>query len=248
MMRKPALRLEVRLALLAAFSAALLPAAGRAAPKKDPFEGLKVRSKEYVVRRNPEAEEFSGNVHYEQRNRELKSDWAILERAKGRFHAKGSVWTRSRLESGDVIEARGHEARHDAATGKGSLLPREGGLVRFEHKGGPTANAPQGAEDEGTAKSMWWNEKESEVRLRGDVRMWGTEGRFWADEARYQHDARLLTLTGRRPVLSRKEPTWTGAIQADEIRGYQGRQRLEAQGKVQGWIYFKEKDKALKKR
>jgi hypothetical protein len=82
---------------------------------------------------------------------------------------------------------------------------------------------------------------------------WGPRVDFWADEADYaQEPARVLTLSGGRPVLHKIDEDQSSALKADRIVAFEDSRRVVATGKVKGWIVFKEDskpaDKSAKKR
>jgi len=210
----------------------LLPAPAR--PEKgDPLAGTVVRSKEYVVRRSPhKVEEFIGDVYYRNGNRQIRSDHATFDHQSKIWRARGHVQGLLRLKDGTPIQLWGEEAEHNMATERGWIREKDREHpVRFEH-------GEQALKDEGVARRLEWDEKASRAWARGDVHVWGERGEAWAETAEYQHDRRLLTFTGRRPVIVHHEPKWSGALQAEQIRAIEGERRLQGDGKVQGWIVF----------
>ena len=52
-----------------------------------------------------------------------------------------------------------------------------------------------------------------------------------------------LTLNGGRPVLRKVEGEWTTALKADEVVATESPRRIEARGRVQGWMIFKDRAK-----
>ncbi len=248
----------------AAMLTLLAGAAFAAEPSKPKLAGAVVRSKEYVVRREPKREEeFIGDVSYRQRGREFYSDWALRqepERWKARGHVR-IVWKR---EDGTVSRAWGERAIYDGISEKGSLFPKEGELLRFE-RALPAVAMPE----YGNSRQLHYDGKSQTGRLEGDVHLWGPTGECegdlvslstaskvcwaaaWAERADYEHESGISTLTGRRPVVTAigrtaKGDPWSGALQGDRIRGHSS--RLKADGDVQGWVVFVQDEKRKKRK
>ncbi len=90
---------------------------------------------------------------------------------------------------------------------------------------------------------------ESWASLSGRARVWGPRLQAWADTARYEPPAKKLTLRGGRPVARKvdEDGGWTTALKADEIDAIDSPRRLEARGKVKGWLVFKDEKKLTEK-
>jgi hypothetical protein len=67
----------------------------------------------------------------------------------------------------------------------------------------------------------------------------------WSDQARWDRLNHTLNLIGGRPVLRKvdEEGGWTTALKADAIEASHQPRRIEAHGKVVGWIIFKDAQK-----
>ena len=64
-----------------------------------------------------------------------------------------------------------------------------------------------------------------------------------ADEALYEKGEGRLTLNGGRPVLRKVEGEWTTALKADQVVATESPRRIEAHGRVKGWMIFKDRAK-----
>ncbi len=241
----------------------ILLSGGTAAQEKSPWAGTVVRSKEYVVRREPRRqEEFIGEVYYNQLNRTATSDWALYDHEDKIWKARGRVHAEMRAEDGEFFLADGHEARHDLKTRLGDLRGKEepgaapaAGLsaagttraendmrvVRIERRA-----AGGGEPDILTARKLRWKEGAREAELDGDVRLEGAQAESRAHRALYRHEGRSLALSGGRPVCRVKsaqaaaeaKPAWQGAIQADALDAGLKSRSLNASGSVRGWVEF----------
>ncbi len=236
-----------------------------AAEEKSPWAGTVVRSKEYVVRREPRRqEEFIGEVYYNQLNRTATADWALYDHEDKLWKARGHVHAEMRAEDGEIFLADGHEARHDLKTRLGDLRGKEehGSMVRIERR----AAGGEGP-DILTARILRWKEGAREAELEGGVRLEGAQADSRAHRALYRHEDRSLALSGGRPVcrvrsaqapaaLSAEgarprsedgaplaaapegKPLWQGAIQADSLDAGLKNHSLRASGSVRGWVEF----------
>ena len=197
-----------------------------------------VRSKEWVVRRGEKREEeFIGDVRYESAGSKLTADWALYQHASKQWKARGSILVVRRLEDGTVLEARGEKATF-AEDGRGGVLePAPGGRVRFKR------SPPDGSDpDLGEGDRLTWTDTEQAV-LSGAARVSGPRTDGWADTATWSRATGAITLGGGRPVLRKKEGEWSLAIKADDVAATETPRRIQAKGKVRGWLQFKDEEK-----
>lgn len=231
---------------------AVLAGAGAFAqePPRKKLAGLVVRSEDYAIRRGQDVvEEWTGKVSYRHQGREFYSDWAERRHSDDRFHARGRVRGVWKFKDGTVIEAAGEDAVHDGKKNAGRLTPGAGKLLAFERRA-PGLPEP----DRGESREMTWDVPAGKLRLEGDVRTWGPSGRSWSDRAEYDLGSKTLALSGSRPVLvsgaaalRADREDWNGAVQAERIEASDRPRRVEAQGRVKGWIVFEDRPAKLKK-
>jgi hypothetical protein len=220
-----------------ALAALLLGPTAAAAADATSVAGSVVRSKEWVIRRGAnKEEEFIGNVRYESAGTRLTSDWALFKHADRTWLARGSVFLRREAADGTVFEGTGAKAGHDEESKFGFLEPAPGELVHF-------TRTPPGLEpDRGESGRVSWN-GENHVTLSAGAKVWGPRLELAADEAVYEKKEGRLTLNGGRPVLRKIEGEWTTALKADSVVATEAPRRVEARGRVKGWMIFKDKDK-----
>ncbi len=215
----------------AAASAPVPPAAAPAS-----VAGGVVRSKEWIIRRGAsKEEEFIGDVRYQSAGTRLSSDWALFRHADRVWQARGSVFVRRVTSDGTVLEARGHKAAHDLDTKRGYLDPSPGEAVRF------TRTAPGLEPDYGIAGRVAWS-GESRVTMSSGAKVWGPRLELAADEAVYEKAEGRLSLKGGRPVLRKVEGEWTTALKADAVVATEAPRRIEARGRVKGWMLFRDRN------
>lgn len=228
----------MRLACLLLIARACAPSGPQAQEiQRRPLAGTVVRSKDWKLVRLPvEYEEFAGDVEYLRAGRRVRADWARLERAKGLWEARGDIRAELRRKDGGVLSVFGQRARHDERARRGSLEGRHAlDPVAFDLRA-----ADGSLREAGTARRLAWDEGLGQARLQGEVHARGEDGESWSEDALYLDRERALVLTGRRPVLARDEAEWAGAVQAERIAADYDRRRVDADGRVTGWLAFKD--------
>lgn len=202
-----------------------------------PVAGSVVRSREWVIRRGAQKEEeFKGDVRYDSAGTRMTSDWALFKHGDKTWQARGAVKLQRTAQDGVVFEGAGERAGHDQNTQRGFLEPAPGGRVTFSRL--PPGEAP----DKGEAGRVAWA-GEGRVMMSAGAKVWGPRLELAADEAVYEKSAGRLTLDGGRPVLRKIEGEWTTALKADSIVASDSPRRVEARGKVKGWMIFKDEKK-----
>jgi len=104
--------------------------------------------------------------------------------------------------------------------------------------------APVGGADADDAR--FWEAKSAALAGRS---CWGARVDFWADSAVEEGSAppRRLTLEGGRPVLRKIDADWSAAIKGDRVEGGDLPRRIEARGRVVGWLLFPDETKSKEK-
>lgn len=229
---------------------ALLLLLAAAAPAQNmPVAGGVVSSREWHVKRGAEKEEeFIGDVRYRTGATVIRSDWALFKHAAETWRLKGAVKVDRTLDSGDTAAARGDDAFFTMKDKSGWMTARD--RVRFER-----APADGTEADRALADRLEWKGRQR-ASLSGGVHLWGPRVEGWADRCDYDDATGELRFSGGRPVL-RKFATWNesddvaGALKADDVRAWQSKRRVEADGRVVGWLEFRDMKalgKGLKKR
>ena len=195
-----------------------------------PVAGGVVSSKEWKVHRGAQKEEeFSGNVRYRNEANTFSSDWALYQHASDIWNARGHVQAEHRMESGDLLQARGDKGYFNRKSESGNMTAKNGvDFTRIAVKGGP---------DYGHSGRLEWEGREK-ISLIDHVRTWGPRMESWSDRADYSDSAQQITLTGGRPVAHKIEGEWTGAVKGDVIKAWKLARRMQADGKTKGWIEF----------
>ena len=219
-------------ALLSALLAA--PAAGQEAS----LIGSVVRSDKWNIKRGEhKVEEFTGNVQYQREGRRLRADWALYDHDQQTLDARGNLKAEEKLADGTVAALEAGQGAFDRAAGKGWLAGRrpDDGVPLILRK-------PDGSEQgRGWSRRLTWDLPRREAALEGDARFQEERGELHAETARFDHGAKSLTLTGRRPVISARGPGWAAAVQAESLTALAlegSRRRVTGTGRARGWLHF----------
>ena len=110
----------------------------KAKQKKPSFEvpqtlGGIVSSDSWVVYPEKEQEEFKGHVAYDNGVYTFRSDYALSDRKKGSFSARGNVYLKQAPQQGPVYEAWADRGFYNYTTAKGELRSDKNHFVRLEY-------------------------------------------------------------------------------------------------------------------
>lgn len=209
-----------------------------------PVAGGVVSSKEWRVRRGADKEEeFIGDVRYRTGASVIRSDWALYKHAAQTWQLRGHVKVDRALDSGDTVESVGDKAFAE--------MLKKTGWMTAEDRVAVTRTPADGTEpDRARARRLEWEGK-TRGALIGEVHLWGPRLEGWADRADYDEPTGEILMTGGRPVTRKfagwaADDDWSGALKGDTVRAWQSKRTLAADGKVVGWLEFKDV-KGLKK-
>lgn len=221
-------------------AALLLGAPAFAAP---PLAGGAVRSKEWVIRKDPPEEEFTGDVSYRGAGLEFRSDWALWDKTADLWKARGHVQGRRAWPEG-VLRLWGDGARWNAGPKTGTLSAKD--AVRYVWDGADGGPGAPAWTSKGTSDSAEWNETGQRLTLVGRVRLWARqEGpvpqtlRARSGVALVEAGERTVKLKDGPPVVELDLPAYLGAVRADRVMAA-STGSLKAHGQVTGWLYPKE--------
>ncbi len=207
----------------------------RAAERRRPLAGAAISSRDWIIRKNPSSEEFTGDVRYKGGGLDLRSDWAFWDRQARTWKARGNVFGR-RTDADGTLETRGDAAFFDEPSGQGRLTAKD--RVSFNWRGALDRSL------DGDAAEAAWDDKARRATFRGDVRLAGREPaqtfRAKAGVALLDVEPRTLRLKEGPPVVEAELPSWTGALQAEKIMA-EGAGTLRAHGDVRGWLVPKKR-------
>jgi hypothetical protein len=209
-----------------------------------PVAGGVVSSKEWRVKRGVDKEEeFIGDVRYRTGPSVIRSDWALYKHGPQTWQLRGNVRVDRTLDSGDRVESSGDHAFFEMKKKAGWVTADD--LVALKR-----TPADGTAPDFARAQRLEWKGKER-GSLIGAVHLWGPRVESWSDRADWDEATGEILMTGGRPVARKftgwnEDDDWAGALKGDTVRAWQSKRKLSADGKVVGWLEFKDV-KGLKK-
>lgn len=235
----------------------------RQATEIPPVLGGVVQSDSWVIYKDKQQEEFSGNVSYDNGTYAFKAAYALSQRAKNYFSARGNVWLRQTERDGSFYEAYADDADFNYKTQKGSLSARGKQPVKLvltdEKKQTVTVYAQKVSFDlnqkifvlqgnvrverpakEGleiiTAKKATYKQLENYILLEGGAKATDSQRTLEADTIIYDGAKNASYAYGARPLVHGKTEQGTFAVIADKVSADNDANRILLDGKVQGWL------------
>ncbi len=248
---------------------ALSQAKKSVAPQKLPTQQLPqtlgglVQSDSWVIYKDKEQEEFSGHVSYDNGTYIFRADYALSDRARQTFSAKGHVFLRQNNPDGSFYQAQAQRGTYnyrtqqgllDATTQtpviltyqdeKGNLSTARAKQVRFdlnqkiyilEKNVHITRVTAQGTQT-ATAQKATVKQMQNYVLLEGKATLSDGARTLAADTIVYdgEHDASYAY--GARPLLQGTGEQGTFAVIADQVQSDSTGRQIRLDGKVQGWF------------
>lgn len=206
------------------------PAAAVEAPRT---AGAVVMSDEWIIRKEKGEEEFKGNVRLDQGPDALRAGWALYDKGRGLWKARGDVRATRTDDQGGTAEVQGDEGSYRLADRSGELTGRP---LRFSRSFKDEAGA--GHRWDGSAAKAAYDGKAATLRLSGGVHLRGDGMELRSKEAFYERAAGRVTFTEGRPVARVERERFSGALQAVSLTVADSPRRLRAEGGVRGWLHF----------
>lgn len=228
-----------------------------------PVLGGVVQSDSWVIYKDKQQEEFTGNVSYDNGSYAFKADYALSERALSRFSARGHVWLRQTERDGSFYEAYADSARYNYKTQKGRLDANRGKTVKLvltdEKKQTVTAYAgkvsfdlnekifvlqnnvrverptPEGLEIL-TADKATYKQAENYALLEGGAKATDSQRTLEAETIVYDGAKNASYAYGARPLVHGTTEQGTFAVIADKVSADNEGNKITLDGKVQGWM------------
>lgn len=249
--------------------AALSQAKQSLAPKKLAFQELPatlgglVQSDSWVIYKDKSQEEFIGHVSYDNGAYIFRSDYALSDRAKSTFSAKGNVFLRQNNPNGTFYQAQADDGFYNYHTQKGNLSARGKNpvILIFHDEKDQTTTAtarkahfdlnqkiyilekdvhikretPTGIQTI-TAQKATVKQLQDYILLEGDATLSDGKRTLAADTMIYDGQNNASYAYGDRPLLQGISEQGTFAVIADNVQSDASGQRVDLKGKVQGWL------------
>ncbi len=234
-----------------------------AAAALPPVLGGLVSSDSWVIYKDKQQEEFKGHVSYDNDVYSFRADYALSERAKNRFSARGNVYVKQAEPGAPVYEAYADSARYNYQTEKGSLAAAKGKSLRLIYTDGQeppvTAYAQQAAFDVQNgvfelsgnvrverpdpsglqtlrAQKAVYLQPQNHLTLQGGAQLSDPQRTLQAQTIIYDGAKNYSYAYGSRPLLRGQSEMGTFAIIADKVQADNAGNQVVLDGKVQGWL------------
>lgn len=176
---------------------------------------------------------FKGGVKLERVHSMMMGDEMIYHKKTGIINIKGNVKLRLRNES-DVLLARCLEAVYSEKDDTGRMW---GNLEIVRTSGDEFGQVNMYAE-----KLAFDGQKEEWLATK-NVHIVQYQTESWSDRAQFLHREEKMILSGRRPLMRRKDEESMGEYTADTITILYRDKRMILDGNVQGWIRLRKEEK-----
>lgn len=222
-----------------------------------------VQSDSWVIYKDKSQEEFIGHVSYDNGTYIFRSDYALSDRAKSTFSAKGNVFLRQNNPDGAFYQAQADNGFYNYRTQRGNLSARGKNFItlvfRDEKNQTTTATArkahfdlnqkiyvlekdvhiereaPNGTQTI-TAQKATVKQLQDYILLEGDATLSDGKRTLAADTMIYDGQNNASYAYGDRPLLQGTSEQGTFAVIADNVQSDAAGQRVDLKGKVQGWL------------
>lgn len=251
-----------------------LQAKKQTAKEIPPVLGGLVESDSWIIYKDKQQEEFSGNVSYDNGTYKFKADYVLSERAKSRLTARGNVYLRQTDSDGSFYEAFADKAQYNYKTQKGEVWSPKNAPVKliygdakkqistaladhitfdldtntFELTGDVRLERPSA--ENGTqhlrADRVFIRQSDNFIRLEGNAALSDDKNALSADRLVYDGKNNQAYGEGGRVLARGTTEQGTFAIIADKAESDSEGNTIVLNGKVQGWLVSPELKKAEK--
>lgn len=223
-----------------------------------------VSSDRWVVYQEKAEEEFEGNVSYDGGAYAFRCDYALSQRKKNLFTARGNVWARKNEPQDAFYELYADRAVYNYQTGRGEASALKGKNIELTYKdvqGAVTRASAQRAEFDvkervyrlsGGAKVVYTDaagrritlraqqitarEKDNYAVLEGGAEVDNGNYSLRAQTLEYDGNNRRAYARGSRPLAQGRTEDGTFAIIADKADAETDSRKIHLSGGVQGWV------------
>ena len=248
---------------------ALTQAKKSLAPKKlsskeiPPVLGGLIQSDNWIIYKDKQQEEFSGHVSYDNGTYIFRADYALSDRARNTFTARGNVFLRQNNPDGSFYQAQGERGSYNYQTQKGELFgtrtkPAE--LVHRDEKGHLIKAFAQNIyfnlnekvyvleknvrierdSEPGpqviTAQKITLKQLQEFALAEGEATVTDGKRTLVADTLVYDRKNNLSHAYGARPLTYGQTEQGSFAVIADEIKADAEGKQIHLDGQVQGWF------------
>ena len=222
-----------------------------------------IQSDSWIIYKDKQQEEFQGNVSYENDRYTFRSDYALSDRARNLFSARGQVFLQQREEDGSFYQAQAPQARYNYQTQKGELNGQGKTPVTLVYQNAKaqttTATAqkvtfdlaqkiyilqnnvrvehptPQGIQII-TARKATFRQAQNYALLEGHATVTDHKRTLQAQTIIYDGENNSSYAYGDRALATGTTEQGTFAIIADKVQSDNEGKQINLDGQVQGWL------------
>ena len=222
-----------------------------------------VQSDSWVIYKDKEQEEFVGNVSYDNGAYIFRADYALSDRAKHTFSARGHVFLRQNNPDSSFYQAQADRGTYNYQTQQGQLTAQGKTpvtLIYRDEKGQTTTATARKAQFDlnqkiyvlekevylerptptgvqtMTAQKATVKQLQNYMRLEGKATLSDGKRTLAADTMIYDGQNNASYAYGDRPLLQGSSEQGTFAVIADQIQSDAEGKQIHLDGKVQGWL------------
>lgn len=222
-----------------------------------------VKSDNWIIYKDKQQEEFTGHVSYENDTYTFRADYALSDRARHTFSARGQVFLRQQNQDGSFYEAYAHKVRYNYQTQKADMSGKKNAPVKLVYhtsKGQTlTATAQKASFDLNqkiyilqkdvhiqrptgqdlqtlTAQKATLKQIEQYVLLEGNATVADGQRTLRAETIIYDGQNNTSYAQGNRVLASGRTEQGTFAIIADKVQSDNAGNKIHLNGQVQGWL------------
>ena len=248
---------------------ALTQAKKSLAPKKlspqeiPPVLGGLVQSDNWVIYKDKQQEEFVGHVSYDNEAYVFRADYALSDRARHTFTARGHVFWRQNNPDGSFYQAQADRGAYNYQTQKGELFgtPKKPVQLVYRNEKGQLVTAfaqiiyfnlqekiyilekkvrMEREDAQGTqiitAQKITLKQTQEYALAEGNATITDGKRTLVADTLEYDRKNNLTHAYGARPLTFGTTEQGDYAVIADEIKSDAQGQQIRLDGQVQGWF------------
>jgi len=235
----------------------------QAASQIPPVLGGLVQSDSWVIYKDKQQEEFKGHVSYDNGHYTFRADYALSDRARNRFTARGNVFLRQQAEDGTIYEAYANRAVFNYKTQKGQLYGSEKQPVKLIYISPKQQTVTATAENADfdlaeqifilqknvhierptetglqilTAQKATFKQIQEYAILEGDATLTDGSRTLLAETIIYDGQNNTSYAYGARPLAYGTTEQGTFAIIADKVQSDNEGHKILLDGQVQGWL------------
>lgn len=222
-----------------------------------------VQSDSWVIYKEKQQEEFTGHVSYDNGAYTFRADYALSDRARNTFSARGHVFLRQQNKDGSYYEGSANRASYNYRTQKGELTGtgKEPARLVYHNVKGETLiataqkitfdleqkiyilqknvyierPAAQGPQTI-TAQKATIKQLEEYALLEGTVTVKDAQRTLQAKTITYDGKNNISYAQGERVLAQGTTEQGTFAIIADKVQSDNEGKQIHLDGQVQGWL------------